>query len=70
MYALVRLISERSGVATAMIASREDLFGYIKHPERSRLSQGWRHELVGSQLDELLAGNIGLTVKDGTIEIL
>ena len=70
MYALLRLISERSGVATGMIASRDDLIGYVRHREESRLAYGWRHELVGSQLDELLAGNIGLTVKDGAIEIL
>lgn len=70
MYALIRLISERSGVATAMIASRDDLMDYIDHPERSRLRDGWRFELVGSQLDDLLSGNMGLTVKDRRVEML
>ncbi len=70
MYALVRLISDRSGVATGMIASRDDLYDFVRHRDESRLAHGWRHELVGSQLDELLAGNIGLTVKNGAIEIL
>ena len=70
MYALIRLVSDQSGVATAMIASREDLADYIDHPERSRLRDGWRFELLGTRLDDLLSGNMGLTVKDRRIEIL
>lgn len=70
MYALVRLVAESSGVATAMIASRDDLADYIEHPERSRLREGWRFELMGSRLDDLLSGNMGLTVKDGRVEVL
>lgn len=70
MYALIRLVSDQSGVATAMIASRDDLAEYIDHPERSRLRDGWRFELLGTRLDDLLSGNMGLTVKDRKIEIL
>ncbi len=70
MYALIRLVSERSGVATAMIASRDDLSEYIEHPEQSRLRNGWRFELVGTRLDDLLSGNMGLTVKDRRVELL
>lgn len=70
MYALIRLVSERSGVATSMIISRDGLLDYIEHPERSPLREGWRFELVGTLIDDLLKGNIGLTVKDGVLEIL
>ena len=70
MYALIRLVAERSGVATAVIASRDDLAEYVEHPEQSRLREGWRFELVGSRLDDLLNGQMGLTVKDRRIEIL
>lgn len=35
MYALIRLVAERSGVATSVIASRDDLADYIEHPEQS-----------------------------------
>ena len=70
MYALIRLVAERSGVATSVIASRDDLADYIEHPEQSPLREGWRFELVGSRLDDLLSGNMGLTVKDGKIELL
>lgn len=70
MYALIRLVSERSGVATGLIASRDELLDYIDHPERSPLREGWRFELVGTLIDDLLQGNIGLTVKDCALEIL
>ena len=46
MYALIRLVAERSGVATSVIASRDDLADYIEHPEQSPLREGWRFELV------------------------
>ena len=70
MYALVRLVAERAGVATGIIASRDDLADYIDHPERSPLREGWRFELLGAHLDDLLSGNMGLTVKDKRVEIL
>lgn len=70
MYALIRLVSERSGVATSLIISRDGLLDYIDRPERSPLREGWRFELVGTLIDDLLRGDIGLTVKDGALEIL
>ena len=70
MYALIRIVSERSGVATGLIATRDELAAYIDHPERSRLREGWRFELVGSLIDDLLAGRIGLTVKDRAVELV
>lgn len=70
MYALIRLVGERSGVATAMIASRDDLVDYVDHPQDSPLREGWRFELVGTLIDDLLNGDIGLTVKDRALEIM
>lgn len=70
MYALVRLVSDQSGVATTMIASRDDLIEYVDHPDESPLREGWRFELMGSRLDDLLSGNMGLTVKDRRVEML
>lgn len=70
MFALLRLVSERTGVATSLIASRDELLSYIDDPASSRLREGWRFELVGTLLDDLLSGNMGLTVKDGAVQIL
>ena len=70
MYAVLRLVSEQSGVATQLIATRDDLLEFVQDRGRSPLSSGWRHELAGKTLDRLLAGEVGLTVRDGRIELL
>ena len=65
MYAMLRLISDKSGVATQLIATRDDLLEFVNHRETSSLSSSWRYELAGKTLEELLDGRLGLTVKDG-----
>ena len=70
MYAVLRLVSDRSGVATQLIATRDDLLEFMQDRDRSPLATGWRHELAGSTLERLLAGEVGLTVRDGRIELL
>ncbi len=70
MYAVLRLVSEKSGVATQLIATRDDLLDFLLDRGSSRLAHDWRWELAGSTLDRLLAGEVGLTVKNGSIELL
>ncbi|MCH3943295.1 MAG: ribonuclease D [Atopobiaceae bacterium] len=70
MYAMLRLVSDESGVAIQLIATRDDLHDFIVDRKASRLSSGWRHDLLGSKLENLLSGSVGLTVKDGRVEIL
>lgn len=70
MYAVLRLVSEKSGVATQLIATRDDLLDFLQDRERSALAGGWRWELAGRTLDRLLSGEVGLTVKSGRIELL
>ncbi|ADK67924.1 ribonuclease D [Olsenella uli DSM 7084] len=70
MYAMLRLVAERSGVATQLIATRDDLLEFVSHREESRLAHSWRYELAGRQLTDLLEGKVGLTVKDGRVETL
>ena len=70
MYAVLRLVSEKSGVATQLIATRDDLLEFLQDRERSRLASGWRWELAGRTLAQLLSGEVGLTVKSGRIELL
>ena len=69
-HAMLRIISERSGVATQLIATRDELLDFMSGEEGASLSQGWRYELAGRQLEGLLSGSCGLTVKDGRVEIL
>ena len=70
MYAVLRLASERSGIAAQLIATRDDLMEFLQNRAASRLASGWRWDLAGSTLDRLLSGEVGLTVKEGRIELL
>ena len=70
MIALVRVVSEKSGIATQLIATRDDLVELAQDRSKSRLASGWRYELAGRQLESLLEGSVGLTVRDGRIELI
>lgn len=70
MYAVLRLASEKTGVAPQLIATRDDLVEFATGPDRGRLASGWRWQIAGATLDRLLKGEVGLTVKGGSIELL
>jgi ribonuclease D len=70
MNALVRVVSDKEGIAAPVIGSHDDLIAFMSGDADCRLRQSWRYELVGKRLDDLLNGRIGLTVKEGRIELL
>ena len=70
MNAVLRVASEKAGVAPQLVASKDDLLDLIEAPAESRLSSGWRFEVAGRALKSLLAGEVGLTVKEGRLELL
>ena len=68
--ALVRHRSQESGVAVQLIATQPELTRLVDDVRRgteprSRVLRGWRRELVGGELLELLAGRVTLSVADG-----
>ena len=70
MYAMLRVIADKNDVAPQLIASRDDLQELAEGRRGAKLLSGWRHELAGKTLERLLSGEVGLTVKDGKIELL
>jgi ribonuclease D len=66
--ALVRHRSTESGVAVELIATQSELSALVsalrrgEGGDRLRVSHGWRRELVGDELRELLAGRLSLSV--------
>lgn len=70
MVALVRLRAREHGVAMPILASREDLERLAAgEREAHRLLEGWRRDIVGAELLDLLEGRIRLSLKDGILEI-
>jgi ribonuclease D len=73
--ALVRARAREADLAYELIAARADLQAIVgavrtKGPEPEvRTLQGWRRELVGAELLELLDGHISLAVRGGRLRI-
>jgi ribonuclease D len=76
--ALVRHRSQESGVAVELIATQAELAALVNRVRRGgrdgpavRVATGWRRELVGEELDELLAGRRSLGVgPDGRLRVV
>ena len=68
---LVRARAHEAGLAYELIAARADLAPIVVAARRGRPEpdvrtlRGWRRELVGEELLELLAGRRSLAVGDG-----
>lgn len=65
--AWVGATSERLGLESSLLASRDDVTGFVRGDD-SRLRRGWRYEEVGRELEELLAGEMAIGL-DGTREL-
>ncbi len=73
--ALVRARTRGADLAYELVAARADLQGIVTAWRASgaeadvRTLQGWRRELVGAELLELLNGRVHLSVRDGRLRI-
>lgn len=73
--ALVRARTQEADLAYELLASRADLQAIVTawrgggHEADVRTLRGWRRELVGGELLELLDGAVSLSVRDGRLNI-
>jgi ribonuclease D len=74
--ALVRQRSMENGIAVELVATQAELAALVTATRRGdgaaevRVAEGWRHELVGAELLELLAGRRALSVDgDGRLRV-
>jgi ribonuclease D len=74
--AVVRHRSRETGVATELIATQSELTALVaavrrgEDDSRVRALRGWRRELVGDELSELIAGRRQVTVgEDGALSV-
>ena len=70
MGALVRLRAKEHGVATPLLASRDDLEQLAGgQREDAALLEGWRRSIVGDELVDLLEGRLSMRLGDGRIVV-
>lgn len=63
--AWVSQVARRERIDTAMLATRNDLIALLSGRPDARLTQGWRAELLGDDIRDLLAGRAALTFAPG-----
>ncbi|MDO8847762.1 MAG: ribonuclease D [Coriobacteriia bacterium] len=69
--AVVRVRAAEHGVATTLLASRAELERFAAgEREGHPLSEGWRHTLVGAELEAILAGAVDLRIVGGHIVVV
>ncbi len=61
MSAWISEVARVKKVDTALLATRSDIVQFLRNDSQARLAQGWRHDLVGQQLQALVSGTAGLS---------
>ena len=67
---ILRVRAREHGVAAGLFASRDELERFAAgEREGHPLSSGWRHALVGAELEAVVDGRVGVRVADGRIVV-
>lgn len=70
MYAVVRLRARQNGIAVQTLASHDELVQVARgHMQDCEVLRGWRGELVGNELLDLLNGKISVSIGQNGIRI-
>ena len=59
--AWVSEVARTEEIDASLLATRQDIIDYLRGDSVARLARGWRHLLLGSQLESLLSGRAGLS---------
>ena len=68
LMALLRQRCDEQNITPAAVASRKDVEALVRGEDTS-LQQGWRHEIVGQQLEDFLNGKLSLSASTEQLEI-
>lgn len=68
LMALLRKICDEQNITPVAVATRKDIEAMVREQD-SPLNHGWRHEIVGHQLEAFLAGEIRLGASATQLEI-
>jgi ribonuclease D len=69
MMAVVRISAEQHSLNPAMLATRKQLEALLLGDRQGGVMQGWRRKLIGERLQQLLAGELALTVRNGRLSL-
>ena len=70
LMSIVRVRARQNDIAVPTLASHSDLVAIARgHCENVDVLKGWRKEIVGQELIDLLEGRISLSIVDGAVSI-
>lgn len=70
LMAVVRIRARENGIAIPTLASHSDLVDIARgHYDEVEILRGWRRDIVGAELVDLLEGKLALSIEDGEVVI-
>jgi len=66
---VVRLRAAENSLSPTVLASKKDLEQLLVNPTKAKILHGWRKNLIGDELMEVLAGERTLSISNGVIRI-
>lgn len=70
LMAIVRIRARENGIAIPTLASHADLTEIARgHYDDVEILRGWRRDIVGNELVDLLEGRLSLSIEDGQVVI-
>lgn len=63
----LRLKAEEADISPRLLASADELDDFLRGDRKVPIASGWRYELAGKGLEELINGRIALSVKRGKL---
>ncbi|WP_417457016.1 ribonuclease D [Kordiimonas sp.] len=69
---LLKIKSQQAKVAARMVASSQEIEAWAAEPETTDIKamHGWRYEIFGADAVKLMEGDLGLTARDGDIDVV
>lgn len=67
--AVVRVRADENSINPMILASRKELEKLLLNSDDSAVLQGWRHSMVGKELQGLLKGEFSLSLDSGSVKI-
>jgi ribonuclease D len=68
--AWVAHVAERERIEPSVLATRADVTAFFGAPRTGRLTEGFRYELLGRDLDDLERGDAAIGYADGQLQLL
>ena len=68
--AVVRLRARENDIAVPTLASHQDLVNIARgHYDDAQVLRGWRRDMVGAELVDLIEGRLALAIHDGRVTV-